>query len=214
MSRRVVGATAVGATVAVTVGLAVGGCGTDGSASSDRVPGSGPASHSPTAGWRVGAARGAVGPGCDRIPPTGPGSIGAVASARVVTAMAHNPLLSQLARAIKAAGLANSLDSAKAVTVFAPEDSAFTALGRGNLTTLLADKSDLVTLLKGHVVKGRHTPADLASGRHLTTLLGTVIVPAKSRAEYRVNNAEVVCGNIQTANATIYIVNKVLVPVS
>jgi uncharacterized surface protein with fasciclin (FAS1) repeats len=68
-------------------------------------------------------------------------------------------------------------------------------------------------VLKYHVVAGRHSPVGLASGKHLTTLLGTMIIPAKSRGKYRVNNAEVVCGNIQIANGTIYIVNKVLVPI-
>lgn len=210
MSRRV-----VGVAVAVAVGLAAAGCGANanGSASSGPAPASGPASHSVTTGWPVATAHGAVGPGCDRIPPTGQDSVGDMASATVVTAMNRIPWLSQLARAIKAAGLARSLNSAKAITVFAPEDSAFAGLGRGNLTTLLADRPDLIKMLKDHVVSGRLSPADLASGRHLTTRLGTVIVPVESRGKYRVNNAGVVCGNIQTANAAIYIVDKVLVPV-
>jgi uncharacterized surface protein with fasciclin (FAS1) repeats len=29
---------------------------------------------------------------------------------------------------------------------------------------------------------------------------------------YEVNNADVICGNIQTENATVYVINKVLVP--
>jgi uncharacterized surface protein with fasciclin (FAS1) repeats len=40
-----------------------------------------------------------------------------------------------------------------------------------------------------------------------------MIIPSRTRAGYVVNNADVVCGNIKTANATIYIVDKVLVPV-
>jgi uncharacterized surface protein with fasciclin (FAS1) repeats len=136
-----------------------------------------------------------------------------MASAPVATAVAHNPLLIELARAIRKAGLTGKLNSAAAITVFAPEDAAFTALGRGNLATLLADKADLTKTLKYQVVSGRQTPADLSTGKHLTTLLGTVIVPVKKRNDYRVNDAQVVCGNIQTTNATIYIVSKVLVPI-
>jgi uncharacterized surface protein with fasciclin (FAS1) repeats len=136
-----------------------------------------------------------------------------MASVPVATALAHSRLLTEIAHAIRAAGLAGNLNSATAITVFAPADSAFAALGRGNLATLRADRSDLTKVVEYHVVRGRQTPADLASGKHLTTLLGTVIVPAKSRARYRVNNAQVICGNIRTANATIYIVNKVLVPI-
>jgi uncharacterized surface protein with fasciclin (FAS1) repeats len=29
---------------------------------------------------------------------------------------------------------------------------------------------------------------------------------------YEVNGANVICGNIQTANATVYVINKVLTP--
>jgi uncharacterized surface protein with fasciclin (FAS1) repeats len=130
-----------------------------------------------------------------------------------VTTVAHNRVLSTIARAIAAVGLTNFLNSAKSITIFAPDDAAFAALGRGNLTTLLASRHDLAKVLRYHVVSGRQTRADLASGKRLTTLLGTLIIPAKSHGKYRVNNAQVVCGDMQTANATIYIVNKVLVPI-
>ena len=202
-----------GAVVALAASIAATGCGAAGSASPARTPATHPASDSVTAGPPVARTSRAVGIGCDRIPATGPGSIDGMASAPVATAVAHNPLLTELARAIRKAGLTGELNSATAITVFAPEDAAFTAMGRGNLTTLLADKHDLAKTLKYQVVSGRQTPADLATGKHLTTLLGTVIVPVKKRSDYRVNEAQVVCGNIQTANATIYIVSKVLVPI-
>jgi uncharacterized surface protein with fasciclin (FAS1) repeats len=208
MSPRVLGAAA-----AAAIGLAASGCGGGGTSSADRAPAHAPASQSVAAGSPLADTHGVVGAGCDRIARTSPGSIGGMATTPVATAAAHNLMLTDFANAIKATGLAGRLNSAKAITVFAPEDSAFAALGHGNLTTLLASRSDLTKVVQYHVVSGRQTPADLASGKHLTTLLGTVIVPAKSRSEYRVNNAAVVCGNIQTANATIYIVNKVLVPI-
>jgi uncharacterized surface protein with fasciclin (FAS1) repeats len=136
-----------------------------------------------------------------------------MASLPAATAAAHNPQLVQLTRFIKAAGMTNMLNSAKAITIFAPDNAAFVALGQGNLTTLLASKSDLTKVLEYQVAIGRHTPADFANREHLTTLQGTAVLPAQSgRHWYIVNNADVVCGNIQTANATIYIVDRVLVP--
>ena len=104
------------------------------------------------------------------------------------------------------------LNSAKAITVFAPDNAAFIALGKGNVATLTATRSDLTKVLEYQVVRGRYTPAQLASHRHLTTLRGTVIIPAKSHKIYEVNSAEITCGNIQTANATVYIVSSILVP--
>jgi uncharacterized surface protein with fasciclin (FAS1) repeats len=203
----------LGVTLAVAIGLTAAGCAANGSAAHGRVSGPGKANQGVTTGLPAARDLGLVGAGCDRIPATGPGNITDLAAAPVVTAVAHFGLLTEIALAIKAAGLTSSLNAAKAITVFAPDDSAFAALGPGNLSTLLADKSDLIKIVKYHVVAGRKTPADLASGRRLTTLLGTVIVPATSHGKYRVNNAQVVCGAIQTANATVYIVNKVLVPI-
>jgi uncharacterized surface protein with fasciclin (FAS1) repeats len=166
----------------------------------------------PATASREEVVHGAFGPACDKLPASGRGSVIGMATEPVATAASHDPILSDLARAIRAAGLTRSLNSARAITVFAPDNSAFADLGIGNLTALMTTKSDLIKVVEFHVVHGRRTPADLASGHHLTTVRGTVIIPARSHGEYTINNARVVCGNIRTANATVYIVDKVLVP--
>ncbi len=61
--------------------------------------------------------------------------------------------------------------------------------------------------MAGHV-----TVAQLAVGKPLTTLEGSTLKPSKMGAVYEVNTADVICGNVQTANATVYIINKVLTP--
>lgn len=38
--------------------------------------------------------------------------------------------------------------------------------------------------------------------------------PALMGSTYEINSADVVCGNVQTANATVYIINTVLMPPS
>jgi uncharacterized surface protein with fasciclin (FAS1) repeats len=153
-----------------------------------------------------------IGDACSKLPTTGMGSVSGMASEPVGTAISHNPELTQLAHAIDKAGLTATLNSATAVTVFAPNDSAFHALGSGNLKTLLASKTDLTKLLEYHLVKGKLTPADLAAGKPLTTEVGLPVHPAKSGSDYTVNGARVTCGDIQTANGTIYILDKVLIP--
>jgi uncharacterized surface protein with fasciclin (FAS1) repeats len=155
---------------------------------------------------------GAFGVGCAKVPATGAGSLTAMASEPVATAAARTPLLHDFSRAVRAAGLTSMLNSAKAITLFAPDNAAFIALGKGNVATLTATRSDLTKVLEYQVVSGRRTPAQLASRRHLTTLRGTVIVPAKSHKVFEVNDVEITCGNIQTANATVYIVSGILVP--
>ena len=64
------------------------------------------------------------------------------------------------------------------------------------------------------MASGRQTPADLAAGMGLKTLEGGMVTPALSSGTYTVNKASVVCGNVQTANATVYIIDTVLMPPS
>jgi uncharacterized surface protein with fasciclin (FAS1) repeats len=78
--------------------------------------------------------------------------------------------------------------------------------------TMMHGKAELARILKYHVVSGRVTPADLASVMMLKTLAGGTLKASKMGAVYEVNNAAVTCGNIGTANATLYILNKVLIP--
>lgn len=135
-----------------------------------------------------------------------------MASEPVATAISHNPELTAFSKAVTAAGLTKTLDSAKTITVFAPDNAALKALGSGNVKTLMGNKADLTKVIQYHVATASVTPADLAAGKPLTTQLGLPVHPAKSGDKYKVNNAEVVCGNIPTSNAMLYIVNKVLIP--
>jgi uncharacterized surface protein with fasciclin (FAS1) repeats len=99
------------------------------------------------------------------------------------------------------------------VTVFAPTDDAFAKIPKATLDKVLADDATLKSILTYHVVAGKIAPADLA-GTH-KTLQGQTITVAGSGDAFKVNGASsVICGNVQTANATVYIVDTVLMPKS
>lgn len=153
-----------------------------------------------------------IGPACSAVPKTGAGSFNGMAVAPVATAASANPVLSTLVSAVKKAGLVKTLNSASALTVFAPENSAFAKIPSATLNSVLASKTELTKILTYHVVSGRYTPAQLASGMTLKTLEGGTLTTAKTGATYKVNGADVVCGNVQTSNATVYIINSVLMP--
>ena len=106
----------------------------------------------------------------------------------------------------------DTLNSASNITVFAPDNAAFAKIPAATLAKVLADKAELTKILTYHVVAGRYTPAQLASGTPLKTLEGATVTPALMGGTYEVNGADVVCGNVQTANATVYIINTVLMP--
>jgi uncharacterized surface protein with fasciclin (FAS1) repeats len=151
------------------------------------------------------------GSACSAVPASGKGSFSGMATDPVATAASNNPVLSQLVGAVKAAGLVETLNSAKDITVFAPTNDAFAALPKATLDAAMKDPKGLLTkVLTNHVVAGRLTPEMLA-GDH-KTLAGTTISVTGSGESFKVGEANVVCGNVQTANATVYIIDGVLLP--
>ena len=140
------------------------------------------------------------------------GSFTGMATAPVATAASANPALSTLVTAVKAAGLVDTLNSASNITVFAPDNAAFAKIPPATLKKLLANKAELTKILTYHVAPARYTPAQLSSGTGIKTLEGGMVTPAAMGSTYEVNKANVVCGNVQTANATVYIIDTVLTP--
>jgi uncharacterized surface protein with fasciclin (FAS1) repeats len=155
------------------------------------------------------------GAGCAAVPTdaSNPGSFDAMAKVPVATAASGNPLLSTLVTAVKEAGLVDSLNTAPAITVFAPTNDAFGKIPKADLDKVLADKKTLTSILTYHVVPEKLAPEQLA-GEH-KTLQGDTLKVEGSGEMFKVNGeSSVVCGNVQTANATVYIVDSVLMPKS
>ena len=131
----------------------------------------------------------------------------------VATAASNNPLLATLVTAVGSAGLGDTLNTTKDITVFAPTNDAFAAMDKATLDKALADpKGLLTTVLTNHVVAGRLAP-DMVAGTH-KTLAGTSITVTGSGEEFAIGQAKVICGDVQTANATVYIIDGVLLPTS
>ena len=208
---------------AVAAGLAFGGaaCSSTGSTSASSSPAPSSASAAPAAGGSSASAMPSgstasadFGTGCASVPKSGAGSFSGMSTAPVATAASANPVLSTLVTAVKTAGLVDTLNSASNITVFAPANSAFAKIPAATLKTVLANKAELTKILTYHVASGRYTPAELAAGKPIKTLEGSTVTPAMMNGSYTINGADVVCGNVQTANATVYIIDTVLMPKS
>ncbi|MEO3807480.1 fasciclin domain-containing protein [Sphaerisporangium sp. B11E5] len=152
-----------------------------------------------------------VGPGCGSLPQSGPGSPADLAGQPAGTALSQVPELSTLARAVEKADLKDTLDSAEDITVFAPVDKAFDKIPKETLDRVLAERQVLDQLLKYHIVQKRLSPSDLANG-NFTSVQGGKITTSGSGQDFKVNDAKVLCGNIQTKNATVYLIDAVLKP--
>ena len=158
-----------------------------------------------------------VGAGCAAYAqqvPTGPGSVAGMAGDPVAVAASNNPMLTTLTSALSGklnpqVNLVDTLDSGQ-YTVFAPTDQAFSKLDPATLNSLKTDGALLNKILTYHVVQGQLSPAQV-DGVHNTVQGGPVTV-AGSGNGLRVNNASVVCGGVQTANATVYMIDTVLMP--
>jgi uncharacterized surface protein with fasciclin (FAS1) repeats len=198
---------------ALAGGLALGAIGC--SSNSGSAGSASPSAPKTSAAAATGAAASSpFGPGCSAVPKTGAGGFSGMSAAPVASAASANPILSTLVTAVKKAGLVGTLNSASNITVFAPDNAAFAKIPPATLKKVLADKAVLTKILTYHVAKGRTTPTQLAAGTPIKTLEGQTIMPTKMGSSYHVNGAGVVCGNVRTANATVYIINKVLMPSS
>ena len=160
----------------------------------------------------AGAMTDAFGPACSSLPASGSGSLTGMTADPVATAASNNPALSTLVTAITAAGLGETLNTTDGLTVFAPTNDAFAAMDQTTLKAALADPKGLLTnVLTFHVVAGKLSPDQLA-GTH-KTLLGKDLTVTGSGEDFTVNGtAKIVCGDIQTKNAVVYLLDGVLLP--
>ncbi|MFE1876878.1 fasciclin domain-containing protein [Streptomyces sp. NPDC059496] len=152
------------------------------------------------------------GAACAGVPAEGAGSFDGMAKDPVATAASNNPALSTLVAAVKQAGLVDTLNNATDITVFAPTNDAFAKIPKADLDKVLADKATLTKILTYHVVGQKLTPKQLENGSFETLQKGMVTTKGSGEA-YKVNDtSNVVCGNVKTANANVYIVDTVLMP--
>ncbi|WP_121751265.1 fasciclin domain-containing protein [Streptomyces sp. E2N166] len=212
---------AIAVTAAAVLPLGLAACSDDGgdSSASDSAnnPTSAPATTSDEATDGTDGAASAdkpFGPACAAVPEDGAGSFDGMAQDPVATAASNNPALSTLVTAVKKAGLVDTLNSAENITVFAPTNDAFAKIPKADLDAVLNDKEQLTKILTYHVVGQKLTPADLPDGS-FETLEKSELTTSGSEEEYMVNDsANVVCGNVKTANANVYIIDSVLMPSS
>lgn len=152
------------------------------------------------------------GPACASVPTEGEGSLEGMADDPVATAASNNPELSTLVSAVQKAGLVDTLNNAENITVFAPTNDAFEKIPQADLDALLNDKEQLTKVLTYHVVGEKLTTQQLEDGSY-KTLEGSNLTTKGSGTEFTVNDtSKIVCGDVPTANATVNLIDTVLMP--
>jgi uncharacterized surface protein with fasciclin (FAS1) repeats len=160
-----------------------------------------------------------IGSGCSAYAtqnPSGPGSVAGMAQDPVATAASNNPMLTTLTSALSGklnpnVNLVDTLNNGQ-YTVFAPTNAAFDKLPAATIDKLKTDAPLLKSILTYHVVQGQLSPAKV-DGTH-PTLQGATSTVTGQGNDLKVNDAALVCGGVHTANATVYMIDTVLMPPS
>ncbi|AUZ35159.1 fasciclin [Arthrobacter sp. PGP41] len=210
--------------VAAAALLSLTACGGSASTSGSSAPAESPAATSmapsPSASSSAAAmdpAANLVGPGCagyaEKVP-SGAGSVEGMALDPVAVAASNNPILTTLTASVSGklnpkVDLVDTLNGGE-FTVFAPVDDAFAKIDAATIETLKMDDALLSKILTYHVVPGQITP-DKIAGTHATVQGGSVTVTG-SGDQLKVDDANVICGGVQTKNATVYLIDSVLMP--
>jgi uncharacterized surface protein with fasciclin (FAS1) repeats len=193
--------------------------GTSGSNDTSESPMNGDSGSDSGSGDAMDPAANLVGPACDdyaKAVPDGAGSVEGMSQDPVAVAAGNNPMLKTLTAAVSGelnpdVNLVDTLNGDE-FTVFAPVDEAFAAVPKETVTALSKDADLLTTVLTYHVVPGQISPDEI-EGMH-KTVQGEKVEVTGSGDELQVNGANVICGGVQTANATVYLIDAVMMPPS
>jgi len=128
----------------------------------------------------------------------------------VETAMA-DARFSMLVKALKAAGLVDTLKGAGPFTVFAPTDGAFAKVPADKLDMLMKDKAMLRSVLMYHVMSGRVASGDART--MMAPMMGGSSASVKvENGMVMVDDARVVQADIMASNGVIHAIDTVLMP--
>jgi uncharacterized surface protein with fasciclin (FAS1) repeats len=136
------------------------------------------------------------------------------AEKNIVEVAVDTPDLSTLVAAITAADLGPTLEGEGPFTVFAPTNEAFDALPAGELDRLLkpANKEELATVLKNHVVSGEVMSSDLSDGQKVETLAGETVTVSINGDTVKIGDATVSQADVAASNGVVHIVDTVILP--
>jgi uncharacterized surface protein with fasciclin (FAS1) repeats len=117
-----------------------------------------------------------------------------------------------LVKAVKVAGLPDTLSGKGPFTVFAPSDEAFAKLPEGTIESLITDTEKLKSILTYHVVSGRHMAEDVVKKTSIKTIQGGDLKISNKNGNVMINDAKVIATDIETDNGIIHVIDKVVLP--
>ncbi|MEM6753272.1 MAG: fasciclin domain-containing protein [Cyanobacteria bacterium P01_C01_bin.38] len=132
----------------------------------------------------------------------------------IIGVVDSNPSFTMLAKALRAAGLEDTLKGNGPFTVLAPSDAAFAKLPQDAVQDLLKpeNKEVLVKILTYHVIPDRVLSTDLQSGEVKSVEGGPISVKVDAATGVQVNDATVVQPDVRASNGIIHVIDNVILP--
>ncbi|GJM62237.1 fasciclin domain-containing protein [Persicobacter diffluens] len=140
---------------------------------------------------------------------------GLTGSAGSLLALAQgNPKLSKFMTLAQAAGISGLLSGADPLTILAPSNNAFAALGNTKFQELLdPDNKEMLTdILKNHVLSGSVDAKDMAKAGSVTNLLGNTLDVSGSGNNITVGGANILEKDMKADNGIIQMVDQLILP--
>lgn len=130
----------------------------------------------------------------------------------IVETLANTSQLSKLADVLKKANITNGLNGTGPFTVFAPSDSAFSAMDQTELNRLTGtnDTTNLTKLIAYHLLPYSMVVGNGTNSTLLKTIEGNYLVMTVNASGVFINNAKVTTTNIVCTNGVVFIIDKVL----
>lgn len=135
----------------------------------------------------------------------------------IVDVVVGDANFSLLKTAVVHAGLDKTLAETNNLTVFAPTNDAFKAIGLTDDATILKmDKTVLANILKFHVLASKVNAADIKTGdnQELTMLNAGKAYLTKDANGVSINGAKVTTADVAADNGVIHVINAVILPPS
>lgn len=149
-------------------------------------------------------------PGCGGSKPP----VTEMLSQNLLEVVASKPYLSTFMTLAKTAGIETLLSGNDPLTIFAPSNSAFDNLSKGDFDALTKpeNKGQLLSVLKNHVISGSFSGSDLKGlDADPTNLLGTAL-PLSTDGQLAIGGANIVEADLAGANGVVHVVDRLIMP--
>jgi uncharacterized surface protein with fasciclin (FAS1) repeats len=127
----------------------------------------------------------------------------------ILTTLREDPAFETLLHALNKVSLLDVLAEGQPITLFAPDNQAFTRI---NLEEIMQDSSKLTDILTYHITDGEHLFDGLEDEESIETRNGKNLTAHLEVGQLRIDNAGLTKTDIHCSNGIIHVIDNVFLP--